>query len=1361
MNVDHIFNAGPSSDIVPQGNIARQAVDPLRGYAYQTFAAAIAWMDIGENDQLFLEVAEDYAVMVKQALEAVQVKDTEKSGSVTLNNKNIRDAVASFVDLVGRNPGIRVDLRYFTVSDIGKERKKADRPAGIAGLEYWRRVAMGADLTPLRKILERDKFPESVREFCKARNDVELRHDLIERIHWDCGKPDFSMLRQALEDRLVVMCRDKFSLPASEAKRLVDPLILKVMEKSIADTPQERVLRRVDLYDAIDKSTQISVPRSTLDSIMQRMVSNTVVFPQGEQYSGSTISAGEASWFIDGAEIPVPRAMISRNDIESAVTQALVDFKACVLVGGSGLGKTHISQAVARLRDYSFVKVDFRGTDANESSRILRTVNAHIGELSSSLLILEDLNNLDDMHVAAIMGLVIEALRRRDRKVVITCYRQPSASILADAGLDQGCVVDCPYFTEEETQELVRVNGGDPKVWGHLAYMAGAGGHPQLTHAFVSGMAARKWPIEEIREIVSRGLSSDDIDVTCDTARRNLVSALPEESRNILYRISLLIGHFTRSQMLAVGAIPPPISRAGEFFDQVVGPWVDAIGKDSYQVSPLARNFGCEMLTIDEQTHIHEAIVDQMLIKREINTVDANSVLLHAIAGKSSQGLAILARSVMMAKDRTLEILAEHFIVLLFLRTDKMIFPEDPLVSVMLRLAQFKLAVAANECGKVSAIIKALLDEISAVTAGELRNTCEMTVLSIVLNTIGIANYLDNWVGILYRFKGIVESDDLMQNLRTNVENSKEMAGANFFSFLFAVGSTGISSVERLEYVINDLDKIDDSERAIWLTPSDIKFSDYFLFINNPWVLQQRGGTLNIADAILCYKRMAEKVQNWGIRPLTIQCWVAQAVLFDEYGNDMESALVVLDKAEVVLGSDQILDYARAKIFGHAGQHTKALAIMRGIADKISGDNFVGRAFALREAAISAAKCDEWSQAEKWFLEAQCAAELAKTEDMHVMAVGLGADAAVTEIQIGDVGKALTNLAKALEAVADINPDASLSAAYCHRIVRNAVLWTQSYVEGRNVKIEGEPIVMLPGTCSNLDPLPAIRDLPLGDIDLVWYMLAQTEIWACLDVGIAARLNDHLAQETIPVMEFELRKRVIQNDIKSLNAVKFSKNFIPYVEAAAYMIKEGDRLTSKFDSLSLERETIPALDISVPVDVVTEQSSISTIIAFVIHAALANRSETIGELKVALCNEFDGVFPGKGVFNYFEKGQSDTLNLLDKTVIDIVKALSQNKYLKPLELWMAGLRLFERIDQLSFRELLTSYLASWQRKEWKRITTTETFRLSMPFKTVPAINAVLKIVEDDRSFVAKLILVTSDAVGASFSLEYRNTLKNI
>ena len=341
-------------------------------------------------------------------------------------------------------------------------------------------------------------------------------------------------------------------------------------------------------------------------------------------------------------------------------------------MGASGLGKSNVARAVGGVGEFTIV--DLRDIDANETHRRLDTVFARIGGLSAPVLILEDLNHLDNLRVALSLGRVIEALRRRDRAALITCYRRPSAKTLTIAGLDRGCVVSCPYFLEEEAHELVRTNGGEIAKWGRLAYVAGAGGHPQLTHAFIVGMAARGWPVEEIHDIVNRGLSSDDVDAARDEARRYLASALPEGTKNILYRLSLAGGRFNRSLALIIGALPPPISSAGECLDQLVGPWIEAVGNGAYRVSPIASSFGREMLTLEERTLIHKTIADQMLSKREVNASDVDTILVHALAGKSADSLFMIANSVVTSDSRTLELLSEHLVVLPCLRTEVPIF---------------------------------------------------------------------------------------------------------------------------------------------------------------------------------------------------------------------------------------------------------------------------------------------------------------------------------------------------------------------------------------------------------------------------------------------------------------------------------------------------------------------------------------------------------------------------------------------------------------------------------------------------------------------------------------------------------------
>ena len=427
-----------------------------------------------------------------------------------------------------------MDLRFFTTSDIGTEREIADRPDNMAGLHYWKRTCAGANILPLRKVLESNKFMDKVRRFCKARDDEQLRYQLIKRIHWDCGKPDYSTLEQEFEARLIVIGRERFNLPSQEVSRLVDHLMYNVLQKSIVEESRDRILTRAALYRAIDAATRVSVPRAFLDGYSR--VATGMMAPLGESADAQKIlSSEEPIWLVDGATLPAPATLISRGNLEANVIDALENFHSAIVVGSSGLGKSIISRAVTNAQGRRFFLVDFRNTKANETRIRLDMVFGRIGGLPNATLILEDLNHIDDPLISLSLARLVEALRRRNRNLIVSSYRIPSVKSLTACGLAQGCVVECPYFSEEEASALVDCYGGDPERWGRIAHIAGGFGHPQLTHAFVSGLAARGWPAAEMETVLRQGFSSDNTDAARDAARQNLLTALPEATRTLLY----------------------------------------------------------------------------------------------------------------------------------------------------------------------------------------------------------------------------------------------------------------------------------------------------------------------------------------------------------------------------------------------------------------------------------------------------------------------------------------------------------------------------------------------------------------------------------------------------------------------------------------------------------------------------------------------------------------------------------------------------------------------------------------------------------------------------------------------------------
>lgn len=1350
MNEQGIFTSG-SDEFVPYGDEARQAIHSLRGYTYQVLAAALAWLDLTEHGRLYLEVAEDYAVVAQEVVNAVQVKDTQASGNVTLNTHSIRQAILDYIALREKNPEADIQLRYFTTSEIGLEQNLEDRPAGMAGLRYWRKAAASADIQPLRSILEGEKFSSKIQTFVRDRNDEQLRKELLRKIHWECGQPEFSNLRMEFETRLIVLGRTIFQIPAPEIERIADILIYRVLEKSITKNTADRVLTRADLFKAIDSASRVSVPRPLVDLAMSS--SNVIANGfSGIGTRGLPVTTTEPSWLIEGRELPPTNGTLSRENIKSEIAEKVRQFGVSVITGTSGVGKSLLAHSVAREISPEFLIVEFRGADSNETKSRLNALVSRIGDKRGSVVILEDLNCFNEPYIRSSLSLAFDAMRRRDYSVIVTCYVSPTVRALTQAGLDGDCSLNCPYFTEEETKELVSVYGGDPERWGPLAYLSSAAGHPQLVHAYVAGEKLRGWPASDIRETLDHAFSSEQVEEEREAARRSLVSVFPENTRNLLYRLSLTIGRFDRSMALAIANVPPSISQAGECLDELIGPWLETLGGNIYRVSPLAGRFGQEMLMPEQQGVIHNQIAEQFLADNTVNGGELDLIVTHALLGKNEGVLARISISIISADKSTLEQLAENLTAFKLLRTDSPIYSSNHIVSILLRIAQFKILVTRRERGAINDCATALISETESSRKDEMGETLTAAALGTILITLGIGDYLDNWMCLLKEYQTLINSNKFLRELRDSFQKETKNFN-NFLGGLFAIGSASLSSVARLEDIIDELDQLEASDRTLYLSTVSEISSDYSAFINNSWINEHKTQSFDAGEAAERFGRMAIKTEGWGVRELAIQCWIAQSVMYNEYIGEKEKAFNVLNEAERRFGNDIRISRARAKIYWLAQDHERALSILRGIADDIGLDNYIERAFTLRDAAISAAKCGEWEQAKTWFIESKEVAVRLEDPGMNIMAIGLGADAAVAAIHCGQFDVALSKLHDALIELRDIDSTSSVRACYCHHVLRHTVLWTQIQLDKNKAASFEETIYMEPGCCSNPEPSSEIFERPLGEIDIAWYSLAECEVVSRTNVGITDKLYSLLSGDTIPIMEIGLHERLLERDIVDVNSTGFVQHIWGHVEALAYLAEQREQLVASFNPLQPDRGRIPTQpysSLSRPEISTLADEAVTT---FCIAATCTYSVETLSRLEACLKEQFGRNIPGDTLF---ARLNADTTvpkaSNASEAVIDAIRNFKNDIHITPYNHCVAGIRFYLFAKASNFKRTLIPIIASWQRDEWKRIITSERFRLLQPTRTVPSLEQALTL-EADSQFLSTLFLATINATGVSVAQE--------
>ena len=554
------FSSGPRLSDAPQGDIARQAVAALRGYAFQLYGSVLAWLELKDGEDLFLEVAEDYAVVAQDALTAVQAKETRASGAVTLNTAGVKEAINSFVYLSHRNPARTVSLRYFTTSPIGLEKEVADRIEGMSGLQYWGSVAHGADVAPLRARLLRLELNQQTRVYIEGLDDEGLRDNLIRRINWDCGQGGLEDLEGEIEAKLLRLALPGIRIRPDQVRRVTSALVEQTLRTAISAPP--RRLSTADLYSPIQGVTHTLILTSNLEAFISMAMGQG-----GGTHQLALIPS--SSWLFALDELPLPSRLVPRQTLVDSVQAALNAHGLGILTGSTGLGKTMIARFAAAQDGGNWRLVDLRDLSGASIADRLTAVLASLSDIDAGGLVLDDLDSWGDDAVRRLLQRLVGALRRRSLRCVITSHTEPTLSFMVDIGAPSSVIVPVPYLSTEEIGELIGELGQEGRLWSPIVQVMSGGGHPQLVQASIAVLESKGWRKEEFANVI---MGTPEIEQERVVARQRLIEALPDAVRALLYRLSIIAGQMDRGLAFAVAEVAPVVERPGEALERLIGP---------------------------------------------------------------------------------------------------------------------------------------------------------------------------------------------------------------------------------------------------------------------------------------------------------------------------------------------------------------------------------------------------------------------------------------------------------------------------------------------------------------------------------------------------------------------------------------------------------------------------------------------------------------------------------------------------------------------------------------------------------------------------------------------------------------------
>lgn len=448
---------------------------------------------------------------------------------------------------------------------------------------------------------------------------------------------------------------------------------------------------------------------------------------------------------------------------------------------------------------------------------------------------------------------------------------------------------------------------------------------------------------------------------------------------------------------------------------------------------------------------------------------------------------------------------------------------------------------------------------------------------------------------------------------------------------------------------------------------------------------------------------------------------------------------------------------ARAKILYRGKDHAGALELLRNVAEDPNWGDSIERAYLLREAAISAAELGDWSEARRWFAAGSGAAGSAFSDEMKLMGIGLRADEAVAAYKSCDPNGALRGMGDVLDDLAKIDPKRSRKAEYCHRVVRHSCLWLFGEATGTKVMVDEQQAAIAPGICSNPEP-PDLTDLPLGPLNVAWYLLAQAKIALGAEADVEAQLKKHLKGRSGPIWEMSFCHLQLAYDIRHFNHDRFVQTLPQWVDSQVYLAANRDRL-SREDAMNPvfgETPRATADDLATSNAIFAAEDAL---VAFGMAAVWSMKQPSVASL-CATWRSQDSGYPGGAVVDAMACGASNGERLEDGIAVEIHK-LSLADGLTPEEIFTASLWFIQLVPRSNFKQHLIPGFEKWARDRWTYVLEEQRFLLKAPTVTAPAIERALSSADEGLKFIANLLLAAEPGVKTQLHPTFRQMLSNL
>ena len=1073
----------------------RQAHDQLRGYRYQILHSVDAWLDLEGTEILYLECAEDFDKISGDTATAVQVKDTRHK--ITLRSQDVNDAINHYWELRTSNPDRSVRFRFLTRSEIGVE-QGAPFGKNRPGLQAWSRCS--GDEESIKRISDflqnEGKISEGVKDFLNQAEPQEIYEQLIKPISWETGSKPASFVEQSIKDKLVVH-GSELGLFASEVEKVEAPLIDEAWR--VATLKEHRELTKAGFLRILEKATTQTVTNQRLQQWAMLESKATAMGAASVEFLGgsSDISIQSHSSILYTIP-PLFPDFTPRTNLFTNIKAKLQSAGIVVIHGGTGRGKTTLANLTARDTSDSWLWQSFTKKESSQIDQLLRQLSIEISSQSSqSNVVLDDLNLRPDrlQEYQEMLGVVVYRVLESGAKLLITSQQNPPNNFIRQLGVSSSTVVQVPDFTKSEIEQFAEQLGcpaDDAKNCAQLVQLH-TSGHSRLVHARLAQLREEGWPQPDTIEDFVK--PPKEVGEEREAARQ-LLTGLPDNQRELLYRLSLMTTEFRKDYALNIGEIPNSISHPGDVFDRLVGPWIDRVHESYYAISPLLTNAAKQVWSENKMNDLHAQIADAILKTRDLTILEARAVLFHSMLGQNEIGFIVVIQALMTAPVDNWKELSQEFSWLIHAKPDisEKFFPGNAVVNHLFRSLQYRIAVEV-EPERAPKILEIWDKETRPYEPRELYLLDRLILATQALIYYQVPLPAKQVVGYLTEIVEITDNKEAQEifhrDYMAQFEEQKTDIVSDFSAlFSLIVARRPIYTVF-LSELIDALDELPPRIRSLLLADFKEDSADSRLLIDSVWWSEANLENPNWDRCLQVFDKVIEKALAWDYPHLAAASSRVKAIIHDECLHNPDAAHKTLQDVVARVGTLPVIELEQANLYLGQKQHKEALSIYERILPKWNPPSEkLGIAILeeFRRAAICATHLDDWEKAATFF---EAGAKKVKEIECPERHIGLYADAGFARFKAGDMPKSIKLLNLALDEF-ELLPQDKGNVQY-FTLKKRLEETTKRMAKQGSENDPSEPRELPAGFCSDLELNEGIMSLPDVPIGYTWFHLAQVE----------------------------------------------------------------------------------------------------------------------------------------------------------------------------------------------------------------------------------------------------------------------------